>query len=171
MQSPTPIIRLALTVAVLGEAVPAAAEDFYAGKTISISTHTGPGGGYDTYLRLLTRHLPRHIPGRPSIVVVNMPGAGESPFSESSDSQIAASDSRLSLVKCRSNAASPSRNRLVCSIGTSRVKHTEMFENSFTSSTHAPAAATQDLTREIVSSLFARVTAFILRSGGTTTHL
>jgi tripartite-type tricarboxylate transporter receptor subunit TctC len=76
MQSPTPIIRLVLTVAVLGEAVPATAEDFYAGKTISISTHTGPGGGYDTYLRLLTRHLPRHIPGRPSIVVVNMPGAG-----------------------------------------------------------------------------------------------
>src|ERR1700704_1075411 len=76
MQSPTPIIRLALTLAVLGEAVPATAEDFYAGKTISISTHTGPGGGYDTYLRLLARHLPRHIPGRPSIVVVNMPGAG-----------------------------------------------------------------------------------------------
>jgi tripartite-type tricarboxylate transporter receptor subunit TctC len=76
MQSPTPLICLVLTVAALGEAVPAAAEDFYAGKTISISTHTGPGGGYDTYLRLLARHLPRHIPGRPSIVVVNMPGAG-----------------------------------------------------------------------------------------------
>jgi tripartite-type tricarboxylate transporter receptor subunit TctC len=71
-----PLIQLVLTVAVLGEAVPAAAEDFYAGKTISISTHTAPGGGYDTYLRLLARHLPRHIPGRPSIVVVNMPGAG-----------------------------------------------------------------------------------------------
>jgi tripartite-type tricarboxylate transporter receptor subunit TctC len=76
MQSPTPLIRLALTVALLGEAVPAMAEDFYAGKTISISTHTGPGGGYDTYLRLLARHFPRHIPGRPSIVVINMPGAG-----------------------------------------------------------------------------------------------
>jgi len=76
MQSPTPLILLALMVAVLSEAVPAAAEDFYAGKTISISTHTNPGGGYDTYLRLLARHLPRHIPGRPSIVVVNMPGAG-----------------------------------------------------------------------------------------------
>jgi tripartite-type tricarboxylate transporter receptor subunit TctC len=76
MQSPTPLIRLALTVALLGEAVPAMAEDFYAGKTISISTHTGPGGGYDTYLRLLARHFLRHIPGRPSIVVINMPGAG-----------------------------------------------------------------------------------------------
>src|SRR5262245_563938 len=76
MQSPTPLICLALTVAALAEAVPAAAEDFYAGKTISISPHASPGGGYDTYLRLLARHLPRHIPGRPSIVVVNMPGAG-----------------------------------------------------------------------------------------------
>lgn len=76
MQSPTPLIRLALTVAIIGEAVPAVAEDFYAGKTISISTHTSPGGGYDTYLRLLARHLPRHIPGRPSIMVINMPGAG-----------------------------------------------------------------------------------------------
>jgi len=76
MHSPAPMIRLALTVAALAEAVPAAAEDFYAGKIIAMSTHTGPGGGYDTYLRLLARHFPRHIPGRPGIVVVNMPGAG-----------------------------------------------------------------------------------------------
>jgi len=76
MQSPTPMIHLALAAAALGGVAPAAAEDFYAGKTISISTHTGPGGGYDTYLRLLARHLPRHIPGRPAIVVANMPGAG-----------------------------------------------------------------------------------------------
>jgi tripartite-type tricarboxylate transporter receptor subunit TctC len=76
MQSPTPLILLALTVAAFVEVVPATAEDFYAGKSISISTHTGPGGGYDTYLRLLARHLPRHIPGRPSIMVINMPGAG-----------------------------------------------------------------------------------------------
>ena len=76
MHSPTPMICVALTVAALGQAVPASAEDFYASKTISMSTHTGPGGGYDTYLRLLARHLPRHIPGRPSTVVVNMPGAG-----------------------------------------------------------------------------------------------
>jgi len=76
MHSPTPMICAALTAAALGQAAPANAEDFYAGKTISMSTHTGPGGGYDTYLRLLARHLPRHIPGRPSTVVVNMPGAG-----------------------------------------------------------------------------------------------
>lgn len=49
---------------------------FYAGKTITMSTHTAAGGGYDTYLRLLARHMPRHIPGRPTILVVNQPGAG-----------------------------------------------------------------------------------------------
>src|SRR5215467_15423018 len=76
MHSLTPIISAVLTAAGLGQAAPANAQDFYAGKTISMSTHTAPGGGYDTYLRLLARHLPRHIPGRPSLVVVNMPGAG-----------------------------------------------------------------------------------------------
>ncbi|MDB5509894.1 MAG: efflux transporter protein [Hyphomicrobiales bacterium] len=54
----------------------AIAQDFYAGKTITMSTHTGPGGGYDTLLRLISRHLGRHIPGSPAMIVVNMPGAG-----------------------------------------------------------------------------------------------
>lgn len=54
----------------------ALAQDFYAGKTITLSTHTGPGGGYDTLLRLIARHMAQHIPGAPTMVVVNMPGAG-----------------------------------------------------------------------------------------------
>jgi tripartite-type tricarboxylate transporter receptor subunit TctC len=70
------MITAVLTVAALGQAAPASAEDFYAGKTILMSTHTAPGGGYDTYLRLLARHLLRHIPGRPTLMVVNLPGAG-----------------------------------------------------------------------------------------------
>ncbi len=55
---------------------PAAAADFYAGKTITMATHTGPGGGYDTYLRLLAAHFGKHIPGRPNFIVINQPGAG-----------------------------------------------------------------------------------------------
>ncbi len=51
------------------------AADFYAGKTITMMVHTTPGGGYDTYMRLLARHLGRHIPGHPDFVVVNKPGA------------------------------------------------------------------------------------------------
>ena len=55
---------------------PLMAEDFYAGKTISMSTHTAAGGGYDTYLRLLARHWNKHIPGKPTMLVINQPGAG-----------------------------------------------------------------------------------------------
>lgn len=50
--------------------------DFYKGKNINVVVGYGPGGGYDVYMRLLARHLPRFIPGKPGIVVQNMPGAG-----------------------------------------------------------------------------------------------
>lgn len=52
-----------------------AQENFYAGKTINIVIGSAPGGGYDTYGRLLARHLARHIPGEPNVVPQNMPGA------------------------------------------------------------------------------------------------
>lgn len=54
----------------------AMAAEFYAGKTISISTHAAPGGGYDTYLRAFAAHFGKHIAGSPSVIVVNQPGAG-----------------------------------------------------------------------------------------------
>lgn len=54
----------------------AAAADFYAGKTINITVSSDTGGGYDTYSRLLARHFSKHIPGKPTIVVQNMPGGG-----------------------------------------------------------------------------------------------
>jgi tripartite-type tricarboxylate transporter receptor subunit TctC len=49
---------------------------FYSGKTINIVVGFSPGGGYDRYARLLARHISKHIPGKPSAVVQNMPGAG-----------------------------------------------------------------------------------------------
>lgn len=52
------------------------AAPFYEGKTIRIIVGTSPGGGYDTYTRLIARHLSNHIPGKPAIIVDNMPGAG-----------------------------------------------------------------------------------------------
>jgi tripartite-type tricarboxylate transporter receptor subunit TctC len=52
------------------------ATPFYEGKTIRIIVGTSPGGGYDTYTRLIARHLSNYIPGKPSIIVDNMPGAG-----------------------------------------------------------------------------------------------
>jgi len=68
---------LLAALAVLGAGCAGAqAQDFYAGKTIAMSTHTGPGGGYDTLIRLYARHVSRHVPGAPTIIVVNQPGAG-----------------------------------------------------------------------------------------------
>jgi tripartite-type tricarboxylate transporter receptor subunit TctC len=49
--------------------------DFYKKTPISIYVASGPGGGFDAYARVLAVHLGRHIPGTPSIVIKNMPGA------------------------------------------------------------------------------------------------
>jgi len=59
-------------------AAPAAAQsaDFYAGKTLQIVAGTAAGGGHDIFARMLARHLPRFIPGSPTVIVQNMPGAG-----------------------------------------------------------------------------------------------
>jgi tripartite-type tricarboxylate transporter receptor subunit TctC len=51
-------------------------EDFYRGKTLRMLIGYGPGGGYDIYGRLVAEFLPRHLPGHPTIVPQNMPGAG-----------------------------------------------------------------------------------------------
>jgi len=53
-----------------------AVEQFYRGKTINIYVGPAVGGGYDGYARLLARHLGKYIPGNPTIVAQNMPGAG-----------------------------------------------------------------------------------------------
>src|SRR5437879_1952015 len=69
----------ATTLLILATAQPAAADpvaDFYAGKTIRVQVGFSTGGGYDLYARTLARHMSRHIPGNPAMVVQNMPGAG-----------------------------------------------------------------------------------------------
>jgi len=50
--------------------------DFYRDKTLTLVVGYGVGGGYDVYARLLARHIARHIPGTPTVIVQNMPGAG-----------------------------------------------------------------------------------------------
>ena len=69
------VIALAATLVAL-PAVPATAQDFYAGRTIDLLVGAPPGGGYDIYGRAVARHMARHIPGNPNIVPKNMPGAG-----------------------------------------------------------------------------------------------
>jgi tripartite-type tricarboxylate transporter receptor subunit TctC len=64
-------VLLALALAPVG-----ADEPFYKGKTVSLIIASNVSGGYDSYGRLLARHLPRHLAGNPTIVTQNMPGAG-----------------------------------------------------------------------------------------------
>src|SRR5205085_3703126 len=70
---------LASVVVALTVASPARAqsvEEFYRGRSVTILVGFTAGGGYDLYARLLGRHIGRYIPGNPTIVVQNMPGAG-----------------------------------------------------------------------------------------------
>jgi len=60
-------------------ALPSAAADvadFYRGKRINFVIGYGTGGGYDIYARLFARFIGEHIPGNPTVVPQNMPGAG-----------------------------------------------------------------------------------------------
>ncbi|HLH97539.1 MAG TPA: hypothetical protein VKW08_20720 [Xanthobacteraceae bacterium] len=50
--------------------------DFYKGKVVTLVVGYGSGGGYDVYGRLVATHLGKHIPGNPTVVIQNMPGAG-----------------------------------------------------------------------------------------------
>jgi tripartite-type tricarboxylate transporter receptor subunit TctC len=52
------------------------AEDFYKDKNLRLVVGFSPGGGFDTYSRVIARHMSAHIPGNPTIIVENMPGAG-----------------------------------------------------------------------------------------------
>ena len=70
-------IGIAVAMVMLSAPVRAdAVADFYRGKTLRMLIGYGPGGGYDIYGRLVAEFLPRHVPGNPTIVTQNMPGAG-----------------------------------------------------------------------------------------------
>src|SRR5262249_56584031 len=69
-------IAWAAALALAADCGPAMAADFYAGKTINFIAGTDVGGGFSIYARAIAKHLPRFIPGNPTIVVKNMPGAG-----------------------------------------------------------------------------------------------
>jgi tripartite-type tricarboxylate transporter receptor subunit TctC len=69
-------LPISLAAALLAPAPAAAQADFYKGKTIDLVISTGVGGGLDANARVVARHLADHIPGNPTIVPRNMPGAG-----------------------------------------------------------------------------------------------
>ena len=70
------IIFSLVALLVLTGATWAAETPFYKGKTIRIIVGYSPGGGFDTFSRLLGRYLSQNVPGNPSVRVMNMPGAG-----------------------------------------------------------------------------------------------
>jgi len=69
-------LLLALTPAFASPAHAQSVENFYRGRTVTIVVGYSVGGGYDAHARVLARHLGKHIPGNPSVVVQNMPGGG-----------------------------------------------------------------------------------------------
>src|SRR5260221_7588735 len=78
---PKPVLILCATLGTIAAlSVPTQAQDnvasFYAGKSIRLVVGIDVGSGYDVNARLLARHLGNHIPGKPTIVVQNQPGAG-----------------------------------------------------------------------------------------------
>jgi len=74
------LARLGLAASLVAGALPAHAADpvadFYAGKTVRVLVGFSAGGGYDLYARTLARHMARHIPGQPTLLAQNVPGAG-----------------------------------------------------------------------------------------------
>jgi len=77
-----PTFLLCTLIAASMAAASASAQDdtalaqFYAGKTVAISVGFSSGGIFDLYARILARHIGAHIPGRPNVIVQNVPGAG-----------------------------------------------------------------------------------------------
>lgn len=73
-------VHLIYASTLLASAAPAMAQEdiakFYGGRTVQIIVGTSAGGGYDTYARVLSRYMGRHMPGNPRFIVSNMPGAG-----------------------------------------------------------------------------------------------
>jgi tripartite-type tricarboxylate transporter receptor subunit TctC len=78
MLQPLLILKLfAATLAIWLGSLPAHAQPAdFAGKTVTIISSFGPGGGYTIYAELVARHLGAHLPGKPAVIVKTMPGAG-----------------------------------------------------------------------------------------------
>jgi tripartite-type tricarboxylate transporter receptor subunit TctC len=70
------LLLVALALAFAQSAAAQTVEEFYKGRNVSLVIGFSVGGGYDLYGRLVARHLGKHIPGNPTIVPQNMPGAG-----------------------------------------------------------------------------------------------
>ena len=73
---PTRVLAAALVLVAPALFVSPASAQFYKAKTLTLMVNYGVGGNIDTEARILARHLPKHIPGTPTVIIQNMPGAG-----------------------------------------------------------------------------------------------
>jgi tripartite-type tricarboxylate transporter receptor subunit TctC len=69
-------IGFLLAAAVSGLCATVATAQDFAGKTVTMYSFSDPGGGFDAYTRLVARHIGKHLPGKPTVIVQNMPGGG-----------------------------------------------------------------------------------------------
>ncbi len=69
------LLIILLVVSICYSPVKLMAAPFYKGKTIRLVVGSAPGGGYDRWARLIARHMPKYIPGKPNIIIQNIPGA------------------------------------------------------------------------------------------------
>src|SRR5205809_251008 len=76
MRSMIATLSSLIFITAVGSAAADPIADFYRDKTINLILSAGPGGGYTSYAHAFAPYLAAHIPGRPKIVVQNMPGAG-----------------------------------------------------------------------------------------------
>lgn len=70
------IVFMSLCLVLVG-AAHASTDEFFSGKVVRIVVGSSAGGGFDTYARAIARHIGKHIPGNPTVIVENMPGAGQ----------------------------------------------------------------------------------------------
>jgi tripartite-type tricarboxylate transporter receptor subunit TctC len=75
-RSATHVLGITAVALMTAPASAQSAKEFYQGKQLNIVVGSSAGGGYDTYSRTIGRHMSAHLPGNPTIVVRNMPGAG-----------------------------------------------------------------------------------------------
>jgi len=76
MRRSIPAVAIALILSSAATADDKAIAEFYGKRTVTIAVGFSPGGNYDLYARLVSRHIGKHIPGNPTVIVQNMPGAG-----------------------------------------------------------------------------------------------
>jgi tripartite-type tricarboxylate transporter receptor subunit TctC len=76
MKAKFSLLAMVVGFVLFASAPSSSADDFYEGKTIRFVVGLAPGGGYDLSARTVARHIGKHIPGKPTIVVENMTGAG-----------------------------------------------------------------------------------------------